>query len=172
MTKNIPVLGFIGWSGAGKTTLLMQLIPLFRARGLRLALGKHTHHDFQIDHPGKDSYLFRQAGANQVLIAGRQRWAVIGENHNTAEPDFAALISYFDQAQLDLIFVEGFKQSGFPSIEVHRPSCGRPVLFPDYPQIIAVACDAELAISCPLPVLNLNDPQEIAKFIWEWCARL
>jgi len=167
LSQDIPLLGFIGWSGSGKTTLLAKLIAILRGRGLRIAVVKNTHHDLEIDLPGKDSYILRQAGANQVLITGRNRWALISETPELAEPDLSELLTHLDYTHLDWIFVEGFKHFPFPCIEVHRPSCARSLLFPEYPQIIAIACDAQLTIPCSLPILNLNDPPSIVKFILE-----
>lgn len=163
----LPVLGFAAWSGTGKTTLLTRLIPWLRARNLRVALIKHAHHDFDIDHPGKDSYALRQAGAGQVLIASRRRFAWMMEHEQETEPVLSVLVSRLDTSRLDLVLVEGFRHECFPKIELHRPALGRPLLFPDDDSIIAVACDAPLSVAAPIPVLDLNDPPAIGSFMLE-----
>jgi molybdopterin-guanine dinucleotide biosynthesis protein MobB len=137
---NIPkILGFIANSGTGKTSLLLKLIPLLKAKGLKVAIIKHSHHNFDIDHPGKDSYRLRHAGADQMLIASRRRWALMVEleDQNLEEPNLEQLISKLDQENLDLILVEGFKHEAIPKIEVHRPNLGKLAFFPTDPNVIA-----------------------------------
>ncbi|GAB6040631.1 molybdopterin-guanine dinucleotide biosynthesis protein MobB [Endothiovibrio diazotrophicus] len=167
-----PLLGFAAYSGTGKTTLLEQLIPRLKASGLRIGLIKQTHHDFEIDHPGKDSHRLRVAGAAQTLIASSRRWALIGENGEAREPQLPELVSRLDGNQLDLILVEGFKHQPFPKIELHRPDLGREPLHPHDPSIIAVATDRELKPSPTIPVLTLNDPDQITRFILAWHQRI
>lgn len=162
----LPLLGFAAYSGTGKTTLLRQLIPILRKRGLRPALVKHSHHDFDIDVPGKDSHALRLAGADQVLVASRHRRALIIETpEQTDDPPLAELVRLIDPARADLVLVEGFRHEAFPKIELHRPSLGKPLLFPQDPHIIAVACDGPLPVETRLPVLDLNDPEAIAGFV-------
>jgi len=162
--RPLPVLGFAAWSGTGKTTLLARLIPWLRARQLRVALIKHTHHDFEIDRPGKDSHVLRQAGAEQVLIASSRREAWIRERRPETEPTLAELVSRLDRGALDLVMVEGFRHERFPKIELHRPALNRPLLFPDDDSIVALACDAPLTIVAPIPVYDLNDTSAIGSF--------
>ncbi|TVQ73011.1 MAG: molybdopterin-guanine dinucleotide biosynthesis protein B [Chromatiaceae bacterium] len=166
--STLPLLGFAAWSGTGKTTLLVQLIPLLRARGLRIAMIKHAHHAFDVDKPGKDSFELRKAGAAQMLIASRHRFALMVDEQEPHEPDLWTLVEHLDPARSDLILVEGFKSECFPKIELHRPSLGQPLLHPDDPDIIAVATDAPDSVNTPLPILDLNDPEAIAQFILEW----
>ena len=163
--SKIPVIGVAACSGTGKTTLLKQLIPLLRARGLRVGVIKHTHHDIDIDHPGKDSYELRHAGADETLLASGRRWALMLESGGEGDPVLSQLLERMDQRNLDLVLVEGFKHERFPRIELHRPSLGKPLLFPDDPDIIAVAADGPLGQETRLPLLDLNDPEEIAEFI-------
>jgi molybdopterin-guanine dinucleotide biosynthesis protein B len=167
MLKNarVPLLGIAAWSGTGKTTLLRELLPRLRARGLRVGAIKHAHHSFDIDVPGKDSYELRKAGAAQVLVASRSRWAFVREREADDEPRLDELLLHLDQDALDLVVVEGFKHEPLPKIELHRPSLGRPLLCPDDPTIIAVATDAPLAADLKIPVINLNDPDQICDFI-------
>lgn len=160
-----PLLGFAAFSGVGKTTLLTRLIPTLRADGVRVALIKHAHHDFDIDTPGKDSYELRKAGAAQVLIASSRRWALMTETPAQAEADLFRLLERLDLAQLDLILVEGFRHVAFPKIELHRPQLAHPLLCTRDPHIIAIATDARLDQSLPIPILDLNDPARIAGFI-------
>lgn len=160
-----PVLGFVAYSGTGKTTLLERLIPELRARGLRLAVIKHAHHDFDIDHPGKDSHRLRQAGAGAVLVASRRRWALIHENDDERpEPRLAELLAHIDPARVDLVLVEGFKHERYAKVELWRAELGKPFLWPDDDTIVAVASDVPLP-QCPLPRLDLADVAGIAEYV-------
>ena len=165
MTRAIPLLGFAAYSGTGKTTLLRRLLPLLKARGLRVGVVKHAHHSFDTDIPGKDSYELRKAGAAQMLVASRRRWALVTETASAREPRLEDALRHLDQASLDLILVEGFKAESFPKIELHRPGLGHPLLCHDDRSIIAVATDAPLAIDPGVPQLDLNRPDEIAEFM-------
>lgn len=166
----VPVLGFAAFSGTGKTTLLEQLIPALGRRGIRVALIKHAHHQFDIDKPGKDSYRLRKAGARQVLIASRQRWALMTElEEDLPEPRLGDLLGQLDPDRFDLVLVEGFKHEAIPKIELHRPALGKPLLHPDDQRIIAFATDEpERAAAKELPVLDLNDIDAIADFVAEF----
>lgn len=161
----IPILGFAAFSGTGKTTLLTQLIPALTAGGLRIGLVKHSHHNFQIDQPGKDSFRLRQAGASAVMIVSSHRRAIITEITPAMEPKLDDQLNVFDQSGLDLILVEGFKAEKFPKIELHRPSLEKPLLYPNDPDIIAIASDKELQTPDYLIKLDINQPQMIAEFI-------
>ncbi len=167
--SDIPLMGFAAWSGTGKTTLLVNLLGIFTARGLRVGVVKHAHHTFEIDYPGKDSYELRKAGASQVLIGSRKRWALLVEHQDEDDKPRDKPLEYhirhLDLEHLDLILVEGFKPEAIPKIELHRPSLGHDLLYPGDESIIAVATDAELSVATDLPLLNLNDPQQIAQFI-------
>jgi molybdopterin-guanine dinucleotide biosynthesis protein B len=171
MKFDIPVLGFCAWgSGTGKTTLLTALIPLLILHGIRLSVVKHAHHSFDIDHPGKDSYRLREAGAVQMMLGSRNRWALITERSRTdegaSEVGLFDLLLHMETRQVDMILVEGFKQEAIPKIEVFRPSLGRPLLADTDPHVIAIAADGPLNIR--LPVLDLNDPAAIADFVLDW----
>jgi molybdopterin-guanine dinucleotide biosynthesis protein B len=154
-------IGFIGYSNSGKTTLIEKLIPRLRAQGLSVSAIKNAHHGFDMDRPGKDSFRYREAGAGQVLISTTERWALLTETpagHALLEDLLAQL------APCDLVIVEGFKSEGrIPRIEVRRASVTDPPIYPHDPNVIAVAADCTL--DCPLPVLDLNDPDKIAAFI-------
>jgi molybdopterin-guanine dinucleotide biosynthesis protein B len=159
------VLGFVASSGTGKTTLLKQLLPILIRAGLRIGVIKHAHHSFEIDYPGKDSYELRKAGASQMLIASRHRWALIVEREREAEPRLEELLLQLAPQDLELVLVEGFKHEAFPKIELHRVSQRRELLFPTDPTVIAVATDEPLSISTRLPILDINQPQTIADFV-------
>ena len=160
-------MGLAGWSGAGKTTLLVKIIPLLTAHGLRVSTIKHAHHDFDIDKPGKDSWMHRQAGATEVLVASGRRWALMHELHDEPEPALDALLGQLNA--VDLVLIEGFKRDPHPKIEVHRAANGKPLLYPDDPAILAVAADAAL-LGAALPVLALDDAAAVAAFVIEHAA--
>ncbi|AHE99107.1 molybdopterin-guanine dinucleotide biosynthesis protein B [Thioalkalivibrio paradoxus] len=165
--RPIPLLGFAAWSGAGKTTLLTRLLPVLRASGLEIAMIKHAHHDFDIDHPGKDSYVLRQAGASQMLVASSRRWALMVETppDRESDPALGELVARIDRRRADLILVEGFKREPIPKVEIHRPALGKPLLCTGDPNIIAVATDQPEAVPQGIPVLALGEVREIAAFI-------
>lgn len=162
----LPMLGITAFSGTGKTTLLTQLLPRLREQGLRVAVIKHAHHQFDIDKPGKDSYQIREAGASQVVVASKNLLALM-QTPLTAqdEPRLADCLAKLDYDALDLVLVEGFKQTNFAKLELHRPSLGKPLLANADQHIIAVACDAPVSLQRDLPVLDLNDIGKIAEFI-------
>lgn len=163
----MKVFGFAGYSGSGKTTLIEQLIPRFTARGLRVSLIKHTHHDFDVDQPGKDSWRHRQAGASEVLLTCDTRWVLMHELRGAPEPTLEEQLAVLSPC--DLVLVEGFKQTPISKLEIHRPAHGRPPIWPENSSVVAVATDA--AIDCPHPVLDLNDPDAIAQFILDYLDR-
>lgn len=163
----IPLLGICAHgSGCGKTTLLTKLIPLLKARGLRVSLIKHAHHTFDIDHPGKDSYRLREAGAVQTLLASSKRWALMTELPEQREPSLEELAAQLDPTLADLVLVEGLRQVAIAKIEVHRPSLGYPLLADNDPHIIAVAADEPVTTN--LPLLDLNKADEVADFVLQW----
>ena len=161
-----PILGFVAFSGTGKTTLLEQLIPALRQRGLRTALLKHAHHDLEVDTPGKDSYRLRKAGATQVMVASAKRWALFNEHDEArAEPCLAELLCHLDTTHFDLLLVEGFKHEAYPKIELHRPSLGKDLIYPEDDTIVAIATDEPDKLDTRLPILDINQPGAIANFI-------
>ena len=157
----MKVFGIAGWSGSGKTTLLEKLIPQFTARGLRVSVIKHAHHGFDIDRPGKDSYRHREAGASEVLLSCNDRWALMHERRDRSDVTLDELLARL--APCDLVLVEGFKQEPIPKLEVYRPENGKPPLFPERSDIVAVASNVALATS--LPRLALDDVAAIADFV-------
>ncbi|OUD13199.1 molybdopterin-guanine dinucleotide biosynthesis protein B [Thioflexithrix psekupsensis] len=173
LSTTIPVFGIAAYSGTGKTTLLLKLLPLLKQQGLRIAVIKHAHHQFEIDQPGKDSYRLRhEGGADQVLVASRQRWVLMAETGHDDEPRLNELLPHLKQQQLDFILVEGFKHESFPKLELYRPSLGHPLMFPSDESIIAIACDSALNRETTLPVLDLNNAPAIAAFILKWYFEL
>ena len=161
----VPLLGFAAYSGTGKTTLLEQLIPLLIEQGVNVGLVKHSHHDIEMDKPGKDSYRLRKAGASQVVLASPQRTIIFKENIQQAEPKLIEQLNCLDINKLDLVIVEGFRHEKFDKIELHRPSLGKQLLYPNDQSIIAIASDQPL--STALPKLNINDIQQIKAFVLE-----
>jgi len=155
------VFGLTGLSGSGKTTLITQLVDWFVQRGYTVSTLKHTHHGFDLDTPGKDSWRMRQAGAQEVFLVGNQRLVLMQEFRSQPEPTVEELVSRLQPC--DLVLVEGYKRDPLPKIEVHRPSLENPPVWPTNPSVVAVATDGPIATD--LPVLNLNDVNEIALFI-------
>ncbi|EIC23349.1 molybdopterin-guanine dinucleotide biosynthesis protein B [Thiorhodovibrio frisius] len=180
MSRAVAHVGFAAPSGTGKTTLLTRLLPVLRARGLRLGYLKHAHHGFDLDTPGKDSYLLREAGASAVLIASSRRWALMQEGlpeseraeHRAASATgqdaprlFDSLLSRFDPHVTDLVLIEGWHGASFPRIAVHRTASGLAFSRFDDPDLIAVATDAPEQVPGSLPKLALGEPEVIADFI-------
>jgi molybdopterin-guanine dinucleotide biosynthesis protein B len=157
----VKIFGIAGYSGSGKTTLLEILIPRLIARGLKVSVIKHAHHGFDIDRPGKDSYRHREAGASEVLLTCNARWALMHEVREETEPTLDQLIAHLSPC--DLLLVEGFKNEPVPKVEVFRRANGTPPLFPERPDIVAVASDGPLETG--LPLLPLDDAEAIAAFI-------
>lgn len=162
------LLGFAAWSGTGKTTLLKQLIPMLKQQGVRVGVIKHAHHQFDIDHPGKDSYELRKAGADQMLISSGKRWALMVEEDQGDRPSLMHMISRLDHSLLDLVLVEGFKQDPFPKIELHRRNLKRELIHGDDENIIAFASDEPVEMQRDIPILDINDPEAILKFIQDY----
>ncbi|MEH0387800.1 bifunctional molybdopterin-guanine dinucleotide biosynthesis adaptor protein MobB/molybdopterin molybdotransferase MoeA [Vibrio mimicus] len=165
---NLPLLGFAAYSGTGKTTLLEALLPKLTAAGLRIGLLKHAHHDFDVDKPGKDSYRLRKAGASQMLIASRNRHALMTETPD-AEAEFDYLLTRFDAEKLDVILVEGCKNIAFPKIELHRAEVGKPWLYPHDENIIAIAADE--TVETALPQMHINDLDAITDFVLHYVEK-
>lgn len=163
----MKVLGLVGWSGSGKTTLLTALLPIFRARGLSVSTVKHAHHGFDMDHPGKDSYRHRAAGAAEVLVMGGSRWALLHEMAGPPPP-FESLLERL--APVDLVLIEGFKSHPYPKLEVYRPALGKPPIWPEQSGILAVATDGE-APGAPM-TLPLDDPSAVADWALHLLAKL
>lgn len=158
----MKIFGLAGWSGSGKTTLATRLIPALIARGITVSTVKHAHHAFDVDTPGKDSYEHRKAGATEVLVTSANRWALMHEHRGAPEPTLADLLPKL--SPVDLVLVEGFKKEGHKKLEVWRSTVGKPPLFPDDPNIVAVACD-EAPPDCPLPILDIDDIPGAADFV-------
>ncbi|HCG8627880.1 TPA: bifunctional molybdopterin-guanine dinucleotide biosynthesis adaptor protein MobB/molybdopterin molybdotransferase MoeA [Vibrio parahaemolyticus] len=165
-TLNIPIIGFAAYSGTGKTTLLEALLPKLTEAGLRIGMLKHAHHNFDVDKPGKDSYRLRKAGASQMLIASRNRFALMTETPE-AEAEFEYLLTRFDEDKLDVVLVEGCKNIAFPKIELHREEVGKPWLYPHDENIIAIASDSA-ELDSELPQMNINDLDAIAQFVLQY----
>lgn len=156
------IFGLAGWSGSGKTTLLEKLVTTMVARGVRVSTIKDSHHGFDLDQPGKDSFRHREAGATEVLISSPFRWALMHELRGEPQPTLEDLVAHM--SPVDLLLVEGFRSHPYPKIEIFRPSLGKAPLWPNDRHIVAVASDAALD-DVRLPKLDLNDPSAIADFI-------
>ncbi|MBL8517530.1 MAG: molybdopterin-guanine dinucleotide biosynthesis protein B [Betaproteobacteria bacterium] len=157
----MKTIAIAGYSGSGKTTLIEKVIPALVAEGLKVSLIKHAHHEFDIDQPGKDSWRHREAGASEVMVASRRRWALMHELRDEAEPALETLLT--QMSPCDLVLVEGWKFNALPKIEVHRKLAGKPLLFPDDRNVVAIATDESLATD--LPQFALDDGVAVAQFI-------
>jgi len=156
--KTMRVIGLAGWSGAGKTTLMTRVIPVLVARGLRVSTVKHAHHGFDVDIPGKDSHVHRQAGASEVFVTSARRWAHIHELRGEPEPSLQDIFPRM--TPVDLLIVEGFKREPHPKLEVYRAAVGKPLLQPSDNWIVALASDGPVA-EARVPVLPLDDIDKI-----------
>lgn len=156
------IMGLAGWSGSGKTTLITKAIPRLIARGCRVSTLKHAHHGFDLDQPGKDSFMHRAAGATEVAISSAKRFAVLHELREEPEWDLPALLGKL--TPVDLVLVEGFKRDAFPKLEIHRVENGKPLLHPADPHIVAVASDRPLP-DAKIPVIDLNDIEAIVDLL-------
>ena len=162
----MKVVGFAGFSGSGKTTLVERLIPALKLRGLRVSVVKHAHHKFDIDHPGKDTFRHREAGAFEVVVASDRRLALIREFEQPAQLTVHQLIAELYEG-VDWVLVEGFKMSDVLKIEVWRADSGKPARYPDDAFIAAIATDSPDRLPAPTqrPVLDLNDPDAVAQWL-------
>lgn len=161
--QSIPVIGFAAFSGTGKTTLLKQIIKAL-SPNYNIGLIKQSHHDIDIDTAGKDSYELRKAGAVQTLLTSPYRSVLIKENREQTEPDLNEVLKQLDTSTLDLVLVEGFKQTRFTKIEVFRRELEKPLLYPDDKSIVAIATN-DITATHPITTLDLNNPQQIMDYI-------
>jgi molybdopterin-guanine dinucleotide biosynthesis protein B len=160
------IFGLAGWSGSGKTTLVTRLVPELTRRGLAVSTVKHAHHAFDVDQPGKDSWLHREAGATEVMVSSANRWALMHEHRGAPEATLDELVRRM--TPVDLLLVEGFKGEPHPKLEVYRAGLGKPLLCRDDPHIVALASDAPVA-GLALPFFRLEDVAGIAGFILAQC---
>ena len=160
------VVGFAGYSGSGKTTLVEKLIPALKMRGLRVSVVKHAHHKFDIDHPGKDTYRHREAGAFEVVVASQNRLALMREFERPGELTVHHMLAELYEG-VDWVLVEGFKHSDLPKIEIWRASSGKPARYMNDDFIVAIATDSpELMPEATLrPVLDLDDAEALADYL-------
>lgn len=157
----MKIYGITGRKNSGKTGLVERLVTHFTAQGLRVSTVKHAHHEIDIDHPGRDSFRHRTAGAAEVIVASPYRWALMGELRGASEPPLDALLAKL--SPVDLVLIEGYKTAPHPKIECHRAETGQPLLSPENPTIRAVASDSGVASA--LPRFELDDTAGIAGFI-------
>lgn len=155
------VYGVVGWKNAGKTGLMERLVADITGRGFTVSTVKHAHHSFEVDHPGRDSHRHRVAGASEVLLASRNRVALMRELRDAPEPPLADLLGQL--APVDLVLIEGYKREPHPKVEAHRAEPGNPLIAPEDATVRAVASNAPLTLD--RPVFDLDDTVAIADFI-------
>lgn len=158
----MKVFGVVGWKNNGKTGLMERLVAEISARGISVSTVKHAHHTFDIDHPGKDSYRHRSAGAREVLLASRNRWALMHESRDEDEPRLDELLARLQP--VDLVLIEGYKRDTHPKIEAHRNTTGQPLIARGDASVVAVASDIALE-GLAQPVFPLDDTRAIADFV-------
>jgi molybdopterin-guanine dinucleotide biosynthesis protein B len=166
MPYNFPmkIIGIAGYSGSGKTTLIEKLIPVLVREGVRVSLIKHAHHEFDVDQPGKDSWRHRHAGCSEVLVSSSKRWALMHELRGAEEPALQEQLKHLSPC--DLVIVEGYKSEPIPKVEVHRRAGHTPLLYPEDPNVVAVASDEPL--DTKLPQLDVDDAEAVARFILQF----
>ncbi|MBM1633657.1 molybdopterin-guanine dinucleotide biosynthesis protein B [Sulfitobacter mediterraneus] len=157
----MKLFGVVGWKNAGKTGLMERLVTEITGRGITVSTVKHAHHSFDVDHPGKDSFRHRTAGASEVLLASGNRFALMHELRGAKEPILAELLTRL--SPVDLVLIEGYKRDDHPKVEAHRAVTGNPLIAPEDPTVRAVAADVSLDLD--RPVFDLNDTVAIADFI-------
>ena len=156
------VIGFAGWSGSGKTSVIRRVIPALISKGFSVSTIKHAHHGFEIDIPGKDSYLHRQAGAGEVIVASSDCFALIHQSRDKQEIKLGDLLSRL--TPVDLVIIEGFKNCGHPQIEVYRPELGKPLLYSETGHIIGIVSDAPPSFAS-VPAFLPEDTSAIAELV-------
>ena len=161
------IIGLAGWSGAGKTTLVAKLIPSITARGLKVSTLKHAHHAFDVDQPGKDSYMHRMAGASEVLVSSQNRFALMHELRGAPELTLEQLLGKL--SPVDLVIIEGYKRDPHPKLEVFRASVGKPLIHPDDPHVVAIASDTELP-QARVPRVSLDDTEAVIDVLLKHAA--
>ena len=161
---HMKIIGIAGYSGSGKTTLIEKLIPVLVREGVRVSLIKHAHHEFDVDQPGKDSWRHRHAGCSEVLISSSKRWALMHELRGAEEPALQEQLKHLSAC--DLVIVEGYKSEAIPKVEVHRSAGHTPLLYPEDPNVVAIASDEPLDTT--LPQLDVDDAEAVARFILQF----
>jgi len=161
------IIGLAGWSGAGKTTLVAKLIPSITGRGLKVSTLKHAHHAFDVDQPGKDSYMHRMAGATEVLVSSQNRFALMHELRGAPELTLAELLGKL--SPVDLVIIEGYKRDPHPKLEVFRASVGKPLIHPDDPHVVAIASDVALP-EMRVPRVAIDDTDAVIDILLKHAA--
>ncbi|RKR06033.1 molybdopterin-guanine dinucleotide biosynthesis protein B [Kushneria sinocarnis] len=169
--QTIPLLGIAAWSGTGKTTLLEAMLPRLQERGMRVAVIKHAHHEFDVDKPGKDSHRLRQAGAAPMLVASGRRFALMMETPEQEEPDLAMLVNQVQSLEPDMILIEGFRQWPLPKLELYRRELDQPLRVHEDPWIHAVATTDDVELPESVTRLSLDNHDMLSEWLLTWPLR-
>lgn len=161
----VPLIGIVGPSGSGKTTLLEKVLPHLKDKGLCVGMLKQAHPKFDIDHPGKDSYRLRMAGAAQMLVMSSKRWALMVETDEDSDCPLERIVNRFEQDSLDLIVIEGARYMDVPKIEVLRTNLNHSPLYKKDTSIVAVATDINIDLPKGVHKLDINDPVDVAQYM-------
>jgi molybdopterin-guanine dinucleotide biosynthesis adapter protein len=156
------IIGVAGFKNAGKTTLVEKLVRQLTAQGHRVSTVKHAHHSFDIDHEGRDSFRHRRAGAAEVAVVSRSRWAIINELRDEPEPTLDEILMKLSPC--DLVIVEGYKRDGHDKIEVRNLALDHPPLAGGDPTIVAIAATGGIT-NAPVPVFDRDDVTALVSFI-------
>jgi molybdopterin-guanine dinucleotide biosynthesis adapter protein len=156
------VIGVAGFKNAGKTTLVEKLVTEMTRRGWRISTVKHAHHSFDIDHEGRDSFRHRKAGAAEVAVVSRHRWAIIHEMRDEADASLQDILSKL--ATCDLVIVEGYKRDTHDKIEVRNVELDHPKLAGEDATVVAIAANGPVQ-DAPVPLFDRDDVAALASFI-------
>ena len=154
------ICGIVGWKNSGKTYFAQKLINFFNSKNFKVASIKHAHHEFDIDQPGTDSYLHREAGSQEILVSSSNRWVKIVELRDSKERKLSNLLNELDSP--DIVIVEGFKNESHPKIEIIKDD-SNDYLFTKLDNVIGIVSNKK--IDTAIPRFNISNIDDIAEHI-------